>query len=288
MQILRDIHDLRKVLSPIHREGKAIGMVPTMGAIHEGHLGLIRECRRDSDVVLVSIFVNPLQFPDPRDLRAYPRTASEDIRILEANGVNILFMPDLSQMYGPSPEISLNLGYGGSVMEGEHRKGHLEGVGIVVIKLLCLVRPVNAYFGIKDLQQLFIVRKLNEELSLGVRLFGVDTVREGNGLACSSRNRLLSENGKNAACQIYQGLQSTRQMILESRDVDSTVEKLIRYYDGVAGIRIEYVCAVNPWTMRPARIASEGYPLAFCVAADVEGVRLLDNIYYYCILNNSL
>ena len=209
MTIIETVVLLQEELSKYRDTGKTIGFVPTMGALHEGHATLVKQCVRENDVTVVSVFVNPTQFNNPDDLRLYPRTPEKDWQLLESIGADIVFAPTVEEMY-PEPD-SRQFDFGGlaQVMEGAFRSGHFNGVAQVVSKLFEYVQPHVAYFGEKDFQQLAIVKKMVQQLKLPVKVMGVPTVREANGLALSSRNQRLSDEERENASAIYRILRES-------------------------------------------------------------------------------
>jgi pantoate--beta-alanine ligase len=231
--------------------GKTIGFVPTMGALHIGHASLVERCRRENDIVVVSIFVNPSQFNDPKDLERYPRTSVEDLAMLQSFGVDDVVAPSAAEMYPHGYRYRLEPNGGPAVMEAAHRPGFLQGVMTVVLKLLNIVRADRAYFGEKDFQQLRTVTEMVEEFFVPTEIIGCPTVRAESGLAESSRNRLLSPEGRERAAIIHRAL-TTAATPAEAR---AQIE--------AAGLRVEYV--EEHWGRRLA-------------AAYLEGVRLIDNV----------
>lgn len=191
-KVLSNSADLRIVLSDLRGAGRTIGFVPTMGALHDGHLSLVEQARRDNEAVVVSIFVNPTQFNDPGDLSRYPRTLDADRGILEQAGVDVVFVPTVDDVYGDQERFSITENQVSAQLEGRHRPGHFEGVMTVVMKLLCLVRPDRAYFGEKDWQQFVVVRDMAAAFFLETDVVPCPVVRESDGLAMSSRNRNLT------------------------------------------------------------------------------------------------
>jgi len=263
-----------------HRaEGQTIGLVPTMGALHDGHLALVRQSMEDNDNTVVSIFVNPLQFNKPEDLANYPKSIEEDTAQLESLGVDYLFVPSVDQLYAKKPTLTISFGNLESKLEGEFRPGHFAGVGIVVNKFLNLVQPTRAYFGLKDLQQFMIIRKMTEDLSMPVEILGISTIREDSGLAMSSRNRRLSEQGLAVGANIYNGLEKARVEILDGEDLSEVRNRLISFYTSVEGLDVEYLEILDPSNFNSIKKYDQKNELAIFFAGYVEGVRLIDNLY---------
>lgn len=252
-----------------------IGFVPTMGALHEGHLQLVREARQNCDIVVASIFVNPLQFNNSQDFAKYPITLEKDEALLKSVGCHILFAPNAQEMYPTQPQLKFDFGPLETVMEGKFRPGHFNGVGIVVSKLFHIVAPHTVYFGQKDFQQCAVIQALIKDLSFPITMVTVPTVREKSGLAMSSRNQRLSPEGLTKAASIYQGLQAGETILLKTRDLEAA-QKAILQVVASAGIEVEYVEIADPDTLiAPTPTSSK---LVICFAGFLEGVRLIDNI----------
>jgi len=257
--------------------GLVVGLVPTMGALHDGHRSLVRRARSESDVVAVSIFVNPRQFGQAEDLERYPRDLEADLDLLEAEGVDVVVVPDAEEVYPAGFATTVEVAGPALGWEGAGRPGHFAGVATIVLKLLSMLEPKRAYFGEKDFQQLAVVRRLVADLGLGVEIVGCPTVRELDGLACSSRNRRLSAEGRRAARVLYQALQAGASVVLAGeRDPARVEEAMARVVAGVSGVQLCYAAAVDagslvePNELRP--------PARLLIAAEVEGVRLIDNL----------
>ena len=203
MQFFNTKKELLAVLEIYRNEGKVIGFVPTMGALHEGHLSLVKDSKKNSDITVVSIFVNPTQFNDPEDLKRYPRTLEKDLDLLKSVNCDLVFAPSVEEIY-PEPDTrKFDFGYLESIMEGAKRPGHFNGVGQVVSRLFDIVQPHKAFFGMKDFQQVAIIKNMVKQLNYSVEIISCPIVREENGLAKSSRNTLLEENYKKNAPHIY-------------------------------------------------------------------------------------
>lgn len=258
---------------------KSIGLVPTMGALHEGHLSLIRKAREENDVVIVSIFVNPLQFNNTADLSKYPRTLDSDIEVLKNEKIEFLFAPSEIEMYPSTPSISIHFGDLANRMEGKHRKGHFEGVGVVVSKLFHITNPNKAYFGLKDLQQFLLIKKMCSELNFPTEVVGVDTVRNENGLALSSRNARLSKQGLEIAPNIYKGLINANEGINQQKSIAEIRDKAMSFYKTIPELEIEYFEIVNTLDLQSIDTYDDVNELAICVAGYVDGIRLIDNLY---------
>jgi len=250
------------------------GLVPTMGFLHEGHLSLIEAARRESDTVVVSLFVNPLQFNEPRDLDRYPRDLERDRRLADAAGADLLFAPALEEMYPLPPLTRVTVPLLEEEMEGAHRPGHFEGVATVVAKLLAGLKPDRAYFGRKDAQQLAVVRRMAFDLSFPVEIIGGQTVREEDGLALSSRNVFLGDEERRRALGLSQGLMAAAEAIEAGiRDAD-TLEGIVR--EMVTGAEIDYVMLADARTA--ARLPEIDRDAFLAIAARVGTTRLIDNL----------
>ena len=278
MQVIHSPAEIYQLSLDFRAKNYAIGLVPTMGALHKGHFELINKAKGNCDVVVVSIFVNPLQFNNQEDLKNYPRNLNQDIESLSQLGVDIVFAPSEEAMYPLNPVISLDFGGISSKLEGSFRPGHFAGVGLVVAKLFNLILPHQAYFGLKDLQQYLLMRKMIDDLSFQVEIIGVPIVRESSGLAMSSRNQRLSENGKQIASHIFQGLKRFKALLEEGWPVNETKKRVIDFYKHVNGFKLEYLEAVEPDTLEE-KVKNDGSAIAICVAGYVEGIRLIDNLY---------
>ena len=274
---------LAEMLSAYRTAGYRIGFVPTMGALHEGHLSLIRAARAANDIVVVSIFVNPTQFNDPEDYRNYPRTREADKLRLEEAGVDLAFMPDEAEMY---PEGRQNLadfdpGYLGQVLEGEKRPGHFEGMATIVKKLLETVKPDYAYFGQKDYQQLLIVRELVSTYQLPVSIVSEPIVRESDGLALSSRNVLLTPEERELAPVIYQTLKYCRDQVERDFRPEELSQEGMDALNRYEAFTLEYFTIRNAFTLAPVTSAEKPKAVIILVALGIGKVRLIDNMLAY-------
>ena len=276
MKTLHTRSSLQHALQPARERGLRIAFVPTMGALHPGHIALIHHAKTIADVVVCSIFVNPTQFNDPKDLEKYPRPLETDIRLLQAAACDVLFHPEVTEMYGSSETWQLDLGHLDQVLEGLHRPGHFQGVTQIVKKLLDAVRPDVACFGQKDFQQYKVVEQMVRTLQLPVRLEMCPTVREADGLAMSSRNVRLTPQGRQQALALYRTLLSTKAN-LGAKSLDILRKEAIETLQGSPGVELEYFAIYNSDTFTDAT-EDTGGPLVALVAAWVAGVRLIDNL----------
>ncbi len=266
-----------KDLISIAKRDRTIGFIPTMGALHDGHLSLVRAAKEKCDFVIVSIFVNPTQFDNPNDLANYPRDIDVDIKKLSDSGVDLLFIPSEQEIY-PMPDRRIfDFGSMDKVMEGIHRPGHFNGVAQVVDRLFRLVQPTVAFFGEKDFQQLAIVRALVEKRNLQVKIMSGPTVREHDGLAMSSRNRLLTNIQRSQAPVIYKTLLEAAEKMdtLEVAALKKWVHNTIN--EGKI-LETQYVEIVDARTLQPIKKWSDAGSVQLCVAVFAKPVRLIDNI----------
>ncbi len=277
MDIYTTIAGLRDALDPQWRVGADIGFVPSLGALHEGHLSHVRRARARDAVVVCSVFLNHTQFGPSEDLTRYPRTPARDEALLRDEGVDHLFMPSAAEMYPAGFATRVDVGPLGDVLEGAERPGHFAGVSTVVAKLLNIVRPTHAYFGQKDAQQLAVLRRMVRDLDMPVEIVAGPTVRESDGLAMSSRNVYLSPNERRAAPALYRALTAARDRFLSGAYDGDELRRVMR--ETVATeplIRLEYAELVDPDTMEALEAACPGALLV--IAARVGATRLIDNL----------
>lgn len=277
MIVLRSIFETREKVERWRSEGKTIGLVPTMGALHEGHLSLIRRCRAECDVAVVSIFVNPRQFGPGEDFEAYPRNEQADLDACQAEGVDLAFVPAVEEMYPTASLTSVRVGQLTEGLCGAHRPGHFDGVCTVVAKLLNIVQPHAAYFGQKDGQQAAVIRQMARELNMPVRVVVCPTVREPDGLALSSRNAYLTPDERRRATALYRALQRAEQLIEQGERYPPAVVEEMRAVLREAGLeQVEYIALVDAETMAPAEVL-RGRVMA-ALAVRVGKARLIDNL----------
>jgi pantoate--beta-alanine ligase len=257
---------------------RVIGLVPTMGALHEGHARLIARARDECGVVVVSIFVNPLQFDRRNDLERYPRTPDADRGMCEQLGVDLVFAPDASEMYPAPPLCTVDVSRIADHLCGRYRPGHFRGVATVVMKLLQIVQPERAYFGEKDAQQLAVIRRMVGDLNVPVTIVEVPTVREADGLAISSRNRHLSREERRSATVLYGALQIAAQMISAGQtDADAVKQAAAAHVAADPAVRLEYLEVVDPDDMQPVSAITK--PVRLAGAIWIGSTRLIDNIF---------
>ena len=274
METIKTIGDIRSIL---HEVPRSLGLVPTMGFLHKGHMALVREAREQNKTVVVSLFVNPSQFEPHEDYDSYPRDYNSDLQKLKTAGVDFVFAPSVEELYPQGFDTSLDIGHIGSLLEGKYRTNHFNGVGLVVCKLLSIVRPEKTYFGQKDAQQCVVVQKLNEDLNLGTEIVIIPTVREKDGLAISSRNIYLSDEEKKDATLLYQSLKLASEMWRENIfDVAIIKKQMTALLEKSPLINIEYIGVSDPVTLEELSLMSKGTLVS--IAARIGKARLIDNI----------
>lgn len=278
MHIFHRIEDIRPILANFSQEKKTIGLVPTMGALHKGHLSLIKASRQNCAITVATIFVNPTQFNQSNDIEQYPRDLENDIKKLEIAGTDLLFVPDVKEMYPNEPILSMDFGALEEIMEGKFRPGHFSGVGLVVAKLFNIIRPSQAYFGQKDLQQFIVIKQMAEELCFPIRLNMMPIIRENSGLAMSSRNRRLSERQLGLAANLFKSLNEAKQMLLSGMPVREVIEQTKAYFAEIPDINLEYFDIVDLETLKSINQLNPEEPLALCLACYLGDIRLIDNI----------
>jgi pantoate--beta-alanine ligase len=276
MRIVKSIVEMQRVCRELRARGSKLGFVPTMGALHEGHLSLVRHAHAECDVVVASIFVNPLQFAPGEDFARYPRTFEEDCRMLEAEGVDVLFAPATAEMYPEGAVTTVIVAGIGDRLDGASRPGHFTGVATVVAKLFHLVNPDRAYFGQKDAAQLAVLRQMVRDLNFDVELVGCPIVRDEDGLALSSRNKYLSAKEREDALVLHAALLRMEEMIAQGeRQSVTLVRSGMEILQAVAGVRVDYLVIVDANSLQPVTTAAKG--LLVAVAAYVGETRLIDN-----------
>ena len=277
MKVFTDVDSLQKEIAVHQNAGCSIGFVPTMGALHQGHVSLVNASRSQNDRTVVSIFVNPKQFNDLDDLNRYPRTPEKDRAMLAASGCDILFMPGVKDVYPEDFELEYELGYLDQIMEGKHRKGHFRGVVTVVHRLFSIVKPNRAYFGEKDYQQLVIIRTMTRDLGLPVIIVPCPIVREPDGLAMSSRNRLLTPEQRAHAPLIAKTLRAALQRV-NTMGADELKEWVRLQIDSDPFLKLEYFELADAGNLMPVTELSRNRPLRACIAVWAGKIRLIDNL----------
>lgn len=281
MYIIHSVQELKQLVSAAKSAGKTVGLVPTMGALHEGHASLIDRSVKECDTTVVSVFVNPTQFNDPNDLNHYPRTLDADCRLIEERGGDIVFAPSVEEIY-PAPDTRV-FSYPpiDTVMEGAKRPGHFNGVCQIVSKLFEMTTPDRAYFGEKDFQQIAVIRAMMKDLGFDFKLVACPIVREESGLALSSRNALLSEDERETAASIGKVLFESRRQMAD-RDVRATHDFVVNALNAIDGLEVEYFDIVNADTLQPIAAWDEAQRVQGCITVfcGKRPVRLIDNIAY--------
>ena len=282
MDIFYTVKELKEALGNLNHDKTSVGFVPTMGALHAGHISLIKNAKQENNIVVCSIFVNPTQFNDKKDLETYPRTLEEDKKQLINSGCDILFVPSVKEMYpdGEQERITIDFGYLDKVMEGEMRLGHFEGVATIVSKLFEMVKPNKAYFGQKDFQQLVIIKQLVKMRHLPVEIVSCPIIRENDGLAMSSRNVKLLPEERKMAVKIAETLFKIKK--IRNQHSFSDLKKLAaNEISKSALLQLEYFEIVNSKTLMSVESMEEAKEIVACIAVKVGRVRLIDNIILF-------
>ncbi len=276
MQIIRRLEELGSALAEFRNGGEKLALVPTMGALHAGHMALVEQARRRAGRVAATIFVNPMQFGAGEDLGRYPRQEAADAAMLEQAGCDLLWLPAVSDIYPQGFATTVSVSGLSERWEGEARPGHFDGVATVVAKLLLTVRPDFAVFGEKDFQQLAVIRRMAADLGLGTEIAGVATVRDGDGLALSSRNAYLSADERNCALALPHVLGAARVAILSGAPVAAALAAARQSIEGAGFASVDYVALVDAATLEP--LSAPLGAMRLIAAATVGGTRLIDNI----------
>lgn len=277
MKVFNTVTEVTEHINQLKNNDKKIGLIPTMGALHKGHMSLIDTAKEQTDCVVVSIFVNPKQFNNPSDLEGYPRTVEQDLKILENQGCDIVFCPNESAIYPKNYQLlPLQLGFLDESMEGKYRPGHFVGVVNVVHRLFEIVQPDKAFFGRKDFQQVAVIKFMVDEFNLPVEVVSCETYREKSGLAFSSRNMRLTEKQKGDAKIIYETLSRGRKLAL-THTPEETSKKMKSHLNNDGKLELEYLEIVDPKNLRPLK--QDWVPGATaCIAAYCGEIRLIDNL----------
>lgn len=276
MLVFDKIRDVREYLAQKRKDKATVGFVPTMGALHEGHISLIAISRRETDITVCSIFVNPTQFNNQADLTKYPRTPEKDMDMLRAAGCDVLYMPDVADVYPENDTRTFNFGYLDTILEGAHRPGHFNGVGQVVSILLEGIQPDKAYFGSKDYQQVMVVKELAKQLKLPVEIVACPILREPDGLAMSSRNVRLNEEERKVAARIPLMMQEARELV-KREGIAAAKEYIAQEVAGQALMKLDYYEVCKADTLELLADYQPGQPAISLIAVFVGAVRLIDN-----------
>jgi pantoate--beta-alanine ligase len=279
MQIFREIAPLKAFLVEKRRSYQTIGFVPTMGALHQGHLSLIHASKNENAITVCSIFVNPAQFNNPADLQKYPRTPDTDAAMLEKAGCDVLFVPSTHDMYEAESMVRFDFGQLDKVMEGRFRPGHFSGVALVVAKLFNIVEPDHGYFGQKDWQQFAIIRQLVQELKFNVKLRSVPTEREPDGLAMSSRNTRLTTDQRKKAIVLHQALTQACTMLKSGATIEEAKLSIQKLFQVDPETKLEYFEVADSENLKLLISVEESTTPILCIAAFLGEVRLIDNMF---------
>ena len=278
MKVFRDVAGLRQYITKHRTNLDSLGLVPTMGALHQGHVSLIRASKKENEITVCSIYVNPTQFNNQSDLTNYPRRLEEDMSLLEKEGCDILFLPQNEEMYPEAPALQFHFGNLEKTMEGKFRNGHFNGVGIIVSKLLHIVAPNKAYFGQKDIQQFFIVQQLVKDLSFPVALIRVETLREPDGLALSSRNLRLSPSLRKKAPLLYKALVDAGELLKIGKPAEEIKAFVKELFTDDKDFKLEYIELADGDSLDIITHKPKKGEVFLCAAAYLGDVRLIDNI----------
>ncbi len=271
---------MQQTVTKEKKDGKRVGVVPTMGYLHDGHIALIREARRENDIVVLTIFVNPAQFGPNEDFERYPRDIARDREIAEEENVDYIFNPSVDDIYPEGYSTYIDVEGVSELLEGEWRPGHFRGVATVVMKLFQITLPDTAYFGQKDAQQLMVIKKMVSDLHMSVSIKHVPTVRESNGLAMSSRNAYLSPGERKDAAILFKSLQDARDRIEQGeRSRQVLVEKIKNTINTIDNVSIDYAELVDPATFRSVEQLENGREYCIALAVRIGKTRLIDNIF---------
>ena len=279
MKVINNISQLRECLAELRSKGQSIGFVPTMGALHEGHASLVRRSVKENDVTVVSIFLNPTQFNDPKDLERYPRTLEADCRLLEACGADIAFAPTVKEIY-PEPDTrQFSYPPTDSVMEGAMRPGHFNGVCQIVSKLFSYVEPDRSYFGEKDYQQIAVIRRMAADLGIKSQIVPCPVVRQSDGLALSSRNTLLSEEERITAANIYRIM---KESLTKNLSVQQTHDYVVNLINAIPGLEVQYFSIVDGDSLADVTSWDDAPSIVGCITVfcGEKPIRLIDHIRY--------
>lgn len=279
MKIIRSAKEVVEYLQKIRASKQFIGFVPTMGALHDGHLALVKRAKQETDFVVVSVFVNPTQFNNASDFEKYPDQIDKDLDLLSAAGVDCAFVPTVDQLYPQKSLLKFDFGYLEHIMEGKFRPGHFNGVATVVSKFFNFVSPDKAYFGQKDIQQVAVIKAMVVALSFQLELVVVPTLREESGLAMSSRNQRLTSAQFDQASVIYKVLTRLKNQLLEGGDFNSLQQKESCELEQKGGFKVEYLELVDASTLENVVVVESG-EYAICIAAYLGDVRLIDNLVF--------
>lgn len=279
MEVVKTAVELQRKIAEFRENNARVGFLPTMGALHDGHIRLAKQCVEENDCSVVSIFVNPTQFNDKSDLANYPRTLDEDVERLERVGCQLVFAPSVQEIYPEEDTRVFDFGTVDKVMEGKYRPGHFNGVAQVVSRLFDIVKPDRAYFGEKDFQQIAVIRAMVKQLNIPVEIVACPIVREESGLALSSRNMLLTDEQRKNAVRISEVLRDSRTFAGE-HTVEETIRMVVATLNAVPDLRVEYFEIVDGDTLLPVANWSDSTYVVGCITVFCGTVRLIDNVKY--------
>lgn len=276
MEIFNNIEEVKNKIASLKEKGYSIGFVPTMGALHDGHIALVQNAKKENNIVVCSIYINPLQFNSKEDFTKYPRLLADDTKRLEKEGCDIVFTPDDS-IIKESISFDYNLGYLNEIMEGAFRPGHFSGVAYIVKTLFEIINPDRAYFGEKDYQQLAVIKKMTKDFNFNIEIIPFPTVREKDGLALSSRNARLLASERLIAPKIYEGLNYIKNNIL-NYSFNELKQWYKNYLENESRMKVEYVEICDSETLKIISDFSESHSIIICTAVNLGNVRLIDNL----------
>ena len=279
MNVITKKSELTAAIEELKQAGKTIGLVPTMGALHAGHISLVKACNQNNDITVASVFVNPTQFNDKEDLKRYPRTLDKDVALLEQNGCDYVFAPSVEEMYPEEDTRIFDFGHVGEVMEGARRPGHFNGVGQIVSKLFDVVKPHRAYFGMKDFQQIAVIKNMVRQLHYNIEIVPCPIIREADGLAMSSRNTLLTPEHRNNAPHIHKILEEATHLT-SKMNVDELKQWVISEVNKNPYLEVEYFEIVDDTELQTIHSWSENNVKVGCIAVYAGPIRLIDNIVF--------
>ncbi|NUO08776.1 MAG: pantoate--beta-alanine ligase [Candidatus Brocadia sp.] len=283
LSVITAIKDIKQCIKTLKKTQRTIGFVPTMGALHEGHLSLVRQARKENDKVVVSIFVNPLQFGKNEDLKQYPRTLDNDCKLLSHEGVDVVFHPDASEMYQDGFCTSVILERLEDKLCGKLRPGHFRGVAVIVLKLFNLIKPDIAYFGQKDFQQTVVIKRMVSDLHIDVTVKILPTIRDEDGLALSSRNAYLSETEKKDALCLFNALRKAQSLVNTGvENTEEIVQEMEKIITSCQSATIDYISIVNPETLEAEQKVHSGNVVTLAIR--IGKTRLIDNIILFFIM----
>jgi pantoate--beta-alanine ligase len=280
MEIFKEIAPLKAFLKAKKQQDKSIGLVPTMGALHDGHISLIQTSKKQNDITVCSIFVNPAQFNNPSDLQKYPRTLDKDTLLLQKVECDVVFCPESLEMYPEKSLLRFDFGNLDKVMEGQFRPGHFSGVALVVSKFFNIVEPDHAYFGQKDWQQFAIIRQLVDELKFNLTLHSVPTSREPDGLAMSSRNQRLNEQQRKKAVVFFKALATAKASLMAGAPIADVKQQVKSIVESDAELRLEYLELADSKNLNLIENVKASSQPIMCIAGFVGEVRLIDNMFF--------